>query len=91
MTVVHRWQVEIFIDDHETRTRAEARLHSLDRTSLVGVGVADHAAAGVPEIAEELAVSRALVDLAARLLDSASGEADGDDAATGTPAEIGAG
>jgi hypothetical protein len=76
MSVFHRWQVEIFVDDHETSTRAEARLHSQDRTSLVGVGVVDHAPHAVVELADELAVSRALAHLAELLRDAANGDRD---------------
>ncbi|TVT51395.1 DUF1876 domain-containing protein [Amycolatopsis rhizosphaerae] len=67
-----QWKIEVFIDEHENRTRARARLHNPDETGLVGVGTArlNPADANVPEIGDELAVARALSDLAHRLLDA---------------------
>ncbi|GAB2794625.1 hypothetical protein JOM49_005207 [Amycolatopsis magusensis] len=35
-----RWTVEIFIDEHENRTRAQARLRNPDETGLSGTGTA---------------------------------------------------
>ena len=72
MSVFHRWQVEIFVDDHETSTRAEARLHTQDRTSLVGVGVVEHGQHRGAEVADELAVSRALAQLSELLSGAAA-------------------
>jgi hypothetical protein len=67
--------VDIYIDEHadERKTHAEARLHTNDRTNLVGTGTAhrhpgDHE---VAEIGDELAVARALSDLAHQLLHAA--------------------
>lgn len=78
MTRAKRWTVDIFIDEHddERRTRAEARLHTPDRIGLTGSGVARRNPVDpeVPEIGDELAVSRALSDLAHRLLDAAAGD-----------------
>lgn len=73
------WRVDIFIDEHENRTRAKARLHNPDETGLVGIGTArlNPADTNVPEIGDELAVSRALADLAHRLLDAAAGDIEG--------------
>jgi len=70
------WQVDIVIDEHDNRTRAEARLRNPDRTGLVGSGLARLSPrdADVPEIGDELAVSRALADLAHQLLDAAAGD-----------------
>jgi Domain of unknown function (DUF1876) len=67
-----QWKIDIFIDEFEDRTRAKARLHNPDETGLVGVGTArlNPSDANVPEIGDELAVSRALADLAHRLLDA---------------------
>jgi len=69
MTHTKRWSADIYIDEHEEtrRTRTEARLHTGDGTDVRGVGTSarnprDHE---VPEIGDELAVSRALADLAA--------------------------
>lgn len=70
------WSVDIYIDEHEERTRAQARLHNPDHTGLVGIGTArcNPADVNVPEIGDELAVSRALANLAHRLLDAAAGD-----------------
>lgn len=71
-----QWKIEVFIDEHENRTRARARLHNPDETGLVGVGTArlNPADANVPEIGDELAVARALSDLAHRLLEATAGD-----------------
>lgn len=77
MTSKH-WRVDIYIDEHtnERETRAEARLHNPDETGLKGEGVArrNPGDTEVPEIGDELAVSRALSDLAHKLLDAAAGD-----------------
>jgi hypothetical protein len=67
-----KWTIDIYIDEHERQTRAEARLHTRDRTKLVGVGLARRNPVDkeVPEIGDELAVARALSDLAHKLLDA---------------------
>lgn len=67
------WSVELFIGEHEGRTRAVARLHTGDRTSLTGTGSAqlNPADRDVPEIGDELAAARALSHLAHLLLESA--------------------
>ncbi len=69
----HRWNVEIYIDsgaNSGTKTVARAHLHTRDDTDLVGIGFARRNPhdADVPEIGEELAVSRSLSDLADQLL-----------------------
>ena len=68
MTHAKHWSVDIYIDEHEEsrRTRAEARLHTGDRTDVRGVGTSSRNPRDreVPEIGDELAVSRALADLA---------------------------
>lgn len=71
-----QWNVDIVIDEHENRTRAHARLHNPDQTGLVGVGTArlNPSDVNVPEIGDELAVSRALNELAHRLLDAAAAD-----------------
>ncbi|MDG4786694.1 DUF1876 family protein [Micromonospora sp. WMMD1102] len=72
MARAERWTVDIVIEecDDERRTRAEARLQTPQRIGLVGYGVAwrNPADRRVPEIGDELAVSRALADLAHGLL-----------------------
>lgn len=71
MATTKRWSVDIFIDEHEeTRhTRAEARLHTGDPTHVRGVGTSARNPHDpeVPEIGDELAVARALADLADKL------------------------
>lgn len=78
MTRAKRWTVDIFIDEHddERRTRAEARLQTPGRIGLVGSGEArrNPVDPDVPEVGEELAASRALSDLAHRLLEAAAGD-----------------
>jgi uncharacterized protein DUF1876 len=81
------WSVEILLSEREGRTHAEARLHTADRTHLVGAGTArlnpsDH---DVPEIGEELAAARALSELAHRLLDAATEDIE---AVTHAPAHV---
>ncbi|MEQ4306295.1 DUF1876 domain-containing protein [Plantactinospora sp. B6F1] len=75
MVRAEQWTVDIVIDerDDERRTRAEARLQMPDRVGLVGCGVARRNPADprVPQIGDELAVSRALADLAHGLLEAA--------------------
>ena len=63
------WTVDISIDEHEGQTRAKARLRRRDQES-VGVGLArlNPADRKVNDIGDELAVARALADLARRLM-----------------------
>jgi hypothetical protein len=72
MTEAKHWTIDVHIDEHEERTRARARLHNRDDTGLVGVGIArlNPADTNVPEIGDELAVARALFDLAHKLLEA---------------------
>ncbi|BCJ34033.1 hypothetical protein Athai_15360 [Actinocatenispora thailandica] len=65
-----RWNVEIFVDDDEGRSYAEARLHTGEAESVTGRGRArvNPADDDIPEIGDELAVARALTDLGHRLL-----------------------
>ena len=76
MTSMKRWNVEIFIDEQQEEglTHAEARLHTNDDTHLHGHGHAKRNPSdrSVPEIGDELAVARALSDLAHRLLQAAA-------------------
>jgi hypothetical protein len=78
MAQTRTWSVEIFIDEHadERLTHAEARLHTNDATQLVGKGAAHRHPddAEVAEIGDELAVARALSNLAHQLLDAAAGD-----------------
>jgi len=69
-----QWRIDIHIDEYDTVTRAEVRLHNPDETRLVGVGTSrchPHDV-GVPKIGDELAVARALADLARQLRDATS-------------------
>jgi len=62
------WQLNLVVDEHEERTRAKARLNWRGN-ELVGVGLARRNPADEPaaEIGNELAVARALHDLANQL------------------------
>ncbi len=62
-------QIDVLIDEHEERTRAKARL-SWAGTTLVGIGLArlDPLDEPVARIGDELAIGRALGDLANQLL-----------------------
>lgn len=73
MITSQQWSVDLYIDEHDDQTRAEARLHTHDKTDLRGKGLARRNPhdRNVPEIGAELAASRALSDLAHRLLDAA--------------------
>jgi hypothetical protein len=68
------WTVQIDIGEHDGMTRATAQLHTGDSTSLIGSGSArrNPADPDVPEIGDELAVARALSQLAHVLLDAAA-------------------
>ena len=76
MTEIKHWTVDIEIDEHDGRTRAVAGLGSRDGDRLVGVGLArlNPADRDVPDIGDELAVARALSDLAHNLLEVAAGD-----------------
>jgi hypothetical protein len=78
MTSAKRWSVDIYIDEHDDQrsTRAEARLQTGDRTHLIGRGLARRNPddTEVPEIGDELAVARALADLAHQLLEAAAAD-----------------
>jgi hypothetical protein len=76
MATSRRWSVDIFLDEHEDErtTNAEARLHTNDKTFLVGHGAAHRNPddSEIAEIGDELAVARALSDLAHQVLDAAA-------------------
>jgi Domain of unknown function (DUF1876) len=76
MSTTKRWRVDIVIDEHENKTRAEARLHNPDETGLVATGLARRNPhdRDVPEIGDELAVARALSELAHKLLDATAAD-----------------
>lgn len=81
-----QWTVELFIDEHEGQTRASARLRTRDN-ELTGHGLArlNPRDSDVPEIGDELAVARALSDLAHKLFDATVGDIE---AVTHRPATI---
>ena len=70
------WSVRIDIGEHDGQTRAVAHLHTRDTDRMAGFGSArlNPADPDVPEIGDEIAVARALADLARRLLDAAGGD-----------------
>ena len=70
------WTINIIIDKDGQYTRAEARLRNRDLTNFVGTGnaQANPRATQFAEIADELAVSRALADLSHKLEDAAVGD-----------------
>ncbi|WP_203453774.1 DUF1876 domain-containing protein [Jiangella aurantiaca] len=72
------WTVEVVIDEHhdDRLTHAEARLQAPRRPAMAGVGRArrNPEDPDVPRIGDELAVARALSDLAHQLLEVAAGD-----------------
>ncbi|CAN3127449.1 DUF1876 domain-containing protein [Mycobacterium sp. smrl_JER01] len=64
------WTVGVSVDEHDGQTRATAWL-VWDETHVTGVGLArcNPSDRDVPAIGDELAVARALSDLARRLLE----------------------
>ena len=78
MIITRRWRVDIYVDEHEEdrTTQAEARLHTGDNTRLVGNGAAHRnpVDSEIAEIGDELAVARALSDLAHKLLHAAASD-----------------
>ena len=76
MNEIKHWTVDIDIDEHDGRTRAIARLGQQGGDRLVGVGLArlNPVDRDVPEIGDELAVARALSELAHNLLEVAAGD-----------------
>ncbi|GGM60812.1 hypothetical protein GCM10010106_03380 [Thermopolyspora flexuosa] len=71
-----RWSMEIEITEEGNETFARAVLFSRDKEHLIGVGQARRNPADpmVHEIGDELAVARALADLASKLLTAASSD-----------------
>jgi hypothetical protein len=74
MTTAKDWKVEIFIGEWDDKTHAEARLMAGSEFTRTATGVArlNPTDRDVPEIGDELAVARALSELAHRLLHDAS-------------------
>ena len=79
MSAVKQWKVEIFIGESDTQTHAEARLMPAGDVTMTGTGTArlNPIDANVPEIGDELAVARALSDLAHKLLHAAAEDIEG--------------
>jgi Domain of unknown function (DUF1876) len=76
MNTIDRWSVDIYLDETDGETHAEARLATRTTEGLRGRGSArcNPADWDVPEIGAELATARALSDLAHRLLDTAAAD-----------------
>lgn len=73
MSSGHVWTVEIVFTEDEDRTRADARLKTAsDEISGWGRSRRSPADPDVPAVGEDLAASRALADLAHRLLHEAA-------------------
>ncbi|HTK68107.1 MAG TPA: DUF1876 domain-containing protein [Pseudonocardia sp.] len=87
MSETKQWSVRIDIDEHDTRTRARARLRTNDTETLTGVGTArlNPTDRDIPEIGDELAVARALSDLAHKLLEVTAEDIE---QITATPAQL---
>lgn len=80
MSAVKEWHVDIYIGELDGQTHAEARLRPRSsEVVLTGSGKArlNPSDRDVPEIGDELAVSRALGDLAHRLLQTAADDIEG--------------
>lgn len=75
MEHTEQWTVTVFLDEHDTETHASARLRT-GETELTGHGVArrNPRDSDVPEIGDELAVARALSDLANLLFQATVGD-----------------
>ncbi|HEY9472947.1 MAG TPA: DUF1876 domain-containing protein [Mycobacteriales bacterium] len=76
MAMLKRWNVDVIIDEHDSATRAEARLTPGGGFEMSGEGVARRNPhdLNVPEIGDELAVARALSELAHQLLHAAAND-----------------
>lgn len=75
MDTTKTWKLGIHIDEHDNQTHARAHLVT-DDNELTGQGVArlNPRDTDVPEIGDELAVARALSDLAHQLIEAAAGD-----------------
>lgn len=73
------WDVQIYLNESENRTVADARLVIRGAESLRGYGVArrNPADVNVPKVGDELAAARALSDLAEKLLHAAATDVEG--------------
>jgi Domain of unknown function (DUF1876) len=84
---IKQWRVDVMIGENDGNTYAEARLITDIDNRLVGVGRAhvDPHDYDIPEIGDEVAVARALVDLGYQLLSTASDDIEG---ITGAPTHL---
>ena len=75
MMHIAEWSVRVFVFDHDDSVAARAEL-STGSTTLTGQGRARWipGQANVPEVGEEVAISRALVDLADQLMTAAKAD-----------------
>jgi Rv2632c-like len=66
---VKQWTVEVYISEDDSNTLARAVLCTRDSKKIIGTGRARRRPTDppVPEIGDEIAVARALADLADRL------------------------
>jgi hypothetical protein len=69
MNTHKRWTVEILINEHDHKTRALARLDTHDDQHTHGQGIARRSTIDTnpPQICDQLAVARALSELANKL------------------------
>lgn len=76
MNTVGNWSVTLSVSERDGGTEAEARLHMGQDAKLTGHGSArrNPADRNITKIGEELAVARALSDLAHRLLHMATAD-----------------
>ncbi len=74
MRHVKHWTVDIYIDEEGRVTHADARLHTQDTDTMKGTGESrlHPGDVNVPEIGDEYAVGRALVDLGHKLINAAT-------------------
>lgn len=79
MRTVKEWKVDLMLGENDGHSYAEARLITEVGDRLVGVGYARVSPEDydIPEIGDEIAAARALVDLGRRLLDTASQDVEG--------------
>ena len=87
MSATKQWSITVDIDEQEDATLATVSLRTPTGHDVTGVGEAHRNPldASVPEIGDELAVSRALRNLAERLLHTTEKDISG---VTGEPAHL---
>ena len=80
MNTHRRWRVEILINEHDHRTQALARLDTHDDRHTHGQGTARRNAIDTNprQICDQLAVARALSELASKLAARAGRDLEGD-------------